>query len=84
MTELHKKTINMYILQLQVVQMVRNYPSQCEELFLAGERRALSAAVVYDIFRPCFSPEGSNAREKELETMLFWTSFLEQCEGLSY
>ena len=68
-------------LQLRVAQLVRDYPIQCERLFLTKEQEQLTAVQFYDLFVPCFSPEGSNAKEKEVEAMGYWMTFLEECEG---
>ena len=67
-------------MQLRVAEMVNWYPNQCEALFITRERRKLTAMQLYDLFSPTHSPEGSNAKEKELEIMVYWMSFLEECE----
>ena len=50
---------------------------------LMKERKKLTAVDIYDLFVPCYSPEGSNAKEEELEVMFHWMTFLEECEGRS-
>ena len=61
--------------------MMQTYPLQCQELFLSQPQKQLTAAQVYELFFPVYSAIGSNAREKEQEIMMFWFSFLEECEG---
>lgn len=72
----------MYLLvQLLVTDMLKRYPVQCEELFLTREPKKLTAPQIYDLFSPIYSPQGSNAWEKELQVMVYWMNFLEDCEG---
>ena len=47
------------------------------------EPKKVTAIQLYDMFSTCYSLEGSNAREKEVETVLFWMNFLEDCEGVN-
>ena len=54
---------------------------QCEGLFLATKPKKMTAVQIHDLFRPSYSSEGSNAREKELEVAYYWMNFLEECEG---
>ena len=63
--------------------MIRKYPLQCRSLSVAAdhEQRRLKAYQVYNLFRPIHSLEGFNAKEKELEVIMYWMSFLEECEG---
>ena len=61
--------------------MLKRNPVQCEDLFLTREPRKLTALQIYDLFSPNFSPQGSNARDKELQVMVYWMDFLENCEG---
>ena len=35
-----------------------------------GAKGGVTAIQLYDMFSPCYSLEGSNAREKEMETVL--------------
>lgn len=61
--------------------MLRKYSVQCKELFVTREPKKLTALQLYDLFSPSYSPEGSNAREGELQIMMYWMNFLEECEG---
>lgn len=65
--------------ELRVGEMVKRYPNQCETLFVTKELKKLKAEQLYDIFKPLYSVDGSNAKEKELEVMTYWMSFLEEC-----
>jgi hypothetical protein len=60
---------------------VKDHPIQCENLFLKRDLKRLTAVEIYDLFVPCYSPEGSNAKEKELDAISYWMTFLEECEG---
>ena len=62
---------------------MKHYPTQCEALFVEQEPKKLTAIQLYNMFSPCYSLEGSNAREKEVETMFYWMNFLEECEGIN-
>ena len=61
--------------------MIKRYPTQCEALFLAQGQKKLTAIQLFDLFSPYYSPDGSNAREREVEIMYYWMNFLEECEG---
>lgn len=67
--------------KLLVTEMLKKYPVQCEDLFLT---QPLTALQIYDLFSPIYSPRGSNAWEKELQVMVYWMNFLEDCEGTLY
>lgn len=66
-----------FCILLQVAQMTQRYPTQCEALFLMQESKKLTAIELYDLFQPCYSLDGSNTWEKELETMFFWMTLEE-------
>ena len=74
-------TFTCVLLQLQVAQLVKQYPVQCESLLLARKRKSLTAIEIYDLFVPRYSPEGSNSKEKEVTALSYWMMFLEECQG---
>lgn len=39
----------------------------------------LDANMVFDLFKPVYSPDGSNAKNMEEETMMYFIEFLQKC-----
>ena len=46
-----------------------------------SESQKLTVEVVEDLFEPMFSPEGSNSRVKEQQTMMHFLELLHELEG---
>ena len=63
--------------------MARMYPRQCAKLFVTGEPEKLTAVIMYNLFKACMSPTGSNLHKDEKQALVYWMAFLEACEGIS-
>lgn len=49
-------------------------------LFVAAHD-ILTAEMLQDLFKPDYSPSGSNQREHEEELIMFWINLLQEIEG---
>ena len=67
--------------ELGIVSLLQKYLITLRPLFVATYD-ILTADIVQDLFKPCYSPSGSNQREKEEEVIMYWINFLQEIEGL--
>lgn len=65
--------------ELNLPSIIGQCPKGFLSLFLKSDK-CLTAASLQDLYRVTFSPEGSNNREKEMETILFWVRLLNDSE----
>lgn len=61
-----------------VLELVRSDPVLMKHLFIHTPTSPTTADDMYDMFTICYSPNGSNNREKEEATIMLWVHFL-QC-----
>ena len=66
--------------ELGVLNLLRQNAITMRALFVATHD-VLTADIVQDLFKPFYSPTGSNRREHEEEVIMFWISFLQEIEG---
>ena len=66
--------------ELGVLNLLRHNPITMRALFVATHD-VLTAEVVQDIFKPFYSPSGSNRREHEEQVIMYWISLLQEIEG---
>ena len=64
---------------LGVSGLVEKYPRELKDI-LVYNPRTITPQELSEIFKPCFSPRGSNAREKEELIILNWTDYLFEAE----
>lgn len=58
-------------------------PNGWRSLFVHGDDCKLTATQVTQLFKPHFSPEGSNKRSRENLTVSYWRDWLLEVEGCS-
>ena len=63
---------------LGVLELVRSDPVLMKHLFIHSATSPMTADDMYDTFNICYSPDGSNNREREEATIMLWVHFL-QC-----
>lgn len=66
--------------ELGVLDLLRKHPVSMRPLFVASHD-VLTADCLQDLFKPDYSPSGSNQREKEEELIMYWINFLQETEG---
>ena len=66
--------------ELGIISLLQKYPITLRPLFVATYD-VLTADFIQDIFKPMYSLSGSNQREKEEETVMYWINFLQEIEG---
>lgn len=66
--------------ELGVLNLLRQNPITMRALFVATHD-VLTADIIQDLFKPFYSPSGSNRREHEEEVIMFCISFLQEIEG---
>ena len=66
---------------LAFLSLLKNYPTATRQLFVAF-KCCLTADSLQDLFKvSSFAPEGSNVREVEKKTYIFFINFLQELEG---
>ena len=66
---------------LDFLSLLKNYPTATRQLFVAV-KCCLTADSLQDLFIvSSFSPEGSNVREVEEKTYIYFINFLQELEG---
>lgn len=65
---------------LGVSGLIEKYPRELQNIFVHNPK-TLTPQDLSEIFKPSFSPRGSNAREKEELIILNWTDYLYEAEG---
>ena len=66
---------------LDALTLIRNDPTVMRSLFVPSKHPPLSADSTFDLFIMNYSPQGSNAREREEAVGLHWYNFLQLVEG---
>ena len=66
--------------ELGILSLLRKHPVTMRALFVATHD-ILTAEIVQDLFKPDYSPSGSNQREREEEIIMYWINFLQEIEG---
>ena len=66
--------------ELGVLNLLQQNPITFRALFVATHD-VLTAENIQDIFKPFYSPTGSNRREHEEEVIMYWISLLQEIEG---
>ena len=67
---------------LEVLSLIRRNPLIMKSLFIHA-KSSLTCSVLQDLFTVEFSCKGSNQRELEEETYMYWVNFLQDVEGVS-
>lgn len=65
---------------LGVSGLIEKHPRELKDI-LVYNPKTITPQDLNEIFKPCFSPRGSNAREKEELIVLNWTDYLFEVEG---
>ena len=65
---------------LDVLDMLMQYPSIFRPYFCYGPVK-LTAQSVDEVFKPIFSEEGTQMREREELLVMLWRDYLQDCEG---
>ena len=66
--------------ELGILNLLRQNPVTVRALFVATHD-VLTAEMVQDLFKPDYSPSGSNQREHEEELIMYWINLLQEIEG---
>ena len=66
---------------LGVSGLIEKHPRELESIFLYSPK-TVTPNDLKEIFKPCFSPIGSNAREKEEMIILNWIDYISEAEGI--
>ena len=65
---------------LGVLELLRSDPALMRPLLVYRPTNPVTADDVFDAFVFCYSPNGSNSREKEEATVMLWVHFLQRIE----
>ena len=65
---------------LGVLELLRSDPALMRPLLVHTPTNPVTADDVFDAFVFCYSPIGSNSREKEEATIMLWVHFLQRIE----
>ena len=65
---------------LGVLELLRSDPALMRPLLVYTPTNPVTADDVFDAFVFCYSPNGSNSREKEEATVMLWVHFLQRIE----
>ena len=66
---------------LGVLELLQRNPKKMRILLVKRTPRRWSADLIMSIFKPSLSEEGSNDRQYEEASMVFWANFLQLVEG---
>lgn len=66
-----------------MLSLIREHPCLFRPLFVHKPRPLLTADRILDLMPPKFSEEGTNRREMEEETYMFWVNFVKVVESES-
>ena len=61
---------------LNVLDLLQSNPTTTRSLFIAYHH-CLTADILQDLFKPAFSPVGSNESEKQEQVVMFWINVLQ-------
>jgi len=66
---------------LGVLDLLRSNPQSAKQLFIHSKPPSMTADLMFMMFTPRLSPEGSNRREDEEQVVMLWANFLQMIEG---
>ena len=56
-------------------------PHLLQECF-CHNAKSIASETLNEIFKPCFSEEGTRQREREELVVMHWRDYIQECEGL--
>ncbi len=66
---------------LGMLELARRHPQLMRPLFLSSGKVKLTASKFLNLFKVCWSPMGSNRKDREDDVIYAWTEYVHSCDG---